>query len=89
MWLETLTIQTHQSSKTKLEMLYKDIVDDVEFTATEVKIFYHQNAVLHVTWHLIHKHVSDEDCSIQALRLLELLRPFGWVHHRTWLPMFY
>lgn len=87
MWLETLTLQTHQSTKEAIEAFYRDMTQDSEFVIANIRVFYHQNAVLHVTWHLQHLTIPEADCSIQASRLIELLRPFGSVHHRTWLPL--
>lgn len=87
MWLETLTLQTHQSRKKTIEAFCRDMTQDSEFASTNIRVFYHQNAVLHMTWHLQHLTIPETDCSIQATRLIELLRPFGSVHHRTWLPL--
>jgi hypothetical protein len=88
MWLETLTLQTHLSSKGDIETLYQDVVQDSAFSATNINLFYHMNSVLHVSWHIQHQTTFNTGCSVHATQLIELLRVFGAVHQRSWLPAF-
>ncbi len=87
MWLETLTLQTHQSRKAAIEKLYREIERDTDLSTTAISVFFHENSVLHVSWHLAHKGEMHKSCSIQSERLIEMLRLWGPVHHRNWLPM--
>lgn len=87
MWLETLTLQTHTSRKPAIEKLYSDIKHDRDFSTTAISVFYHEDSVLYVSWHLAHKGEMHSSCSIQCERLAEMLRFWGPVHHRNWLPM--
>ena len=88
MWLETLTLQTHPSSKSAIEKLFREIADDPAFSTIKFNLFYHENSVLCVSLHLQHPNNCYTDCSNQATQLIELLRVFGAVHQRAWLPAF-
>jgi len=87
MQLETLTLQTHHSSKIHIQQMYSQLAQSSEYANTEISVFYHQNTVLHVTWHLQHKSATNNDFSPQAASLIEQLGVFGPVHHSIWFPL--
>lgn len=86
MWLETLTLQTHLSSKNAIEKLYQDVVKDPAFSTSDSRLFYYENTVLYVSLHIQHSDDGFTECSVLATQFIELLRAFGAVHQRAWLP---
>ena len=87
MWLETLTLQTHESSKPAIQQIYRDICVDRCFQKVEVSIFYHESSILYVTCHLRHLNEIASEYSAQAAKMLGLFEKLGPVHHRSWLPL--
>ena len=86
MWLETLTLQTHQSSKSAIEQIFRETREDKRLVHIDVSVFYHSSSTLYVTWHLQHFTQITAECSLQAASLMLLLQRFGPVYHRAWLP---
>ena len=87
MQLETLTLQSHCSAKEDIKELYASFCSDPFFSNVTIDVFFRQNSILYVIWHLKHPSKIKGDCSPQCAQLIEILRSLGHVSYNAWLPI--
>ena len=86
MLLETLILQTHLSNQEGIEAIYAEILHEVDSSETDIRVYFGEDVVLNVAWHVHHCSTDDEQSSELTLKLKTLLQKFGAVQHRVWTP---
>ncbi len=84
MWLETLLLQTHAAQRNDVVTVLKQLVMDPNSDDCQVKVFFYENGVLHISIHISHTEQVTTEYSRTAACLTDLLQHFGPIHHRVW-----